>query len=52
MHSAINGQQGQQESNLMEKLVERIPATKETDQILLKSQTETYLPHQPEHFII
>lgn len=28
MHSAINGQQGQQELNLMEKLVEKIPAIK------------------------
>lgn len=36
----------------MEKLVERILAIKETDQILLKSQTVTCLPHWPEHFII
>lgn len=27
-------------------------AIKETDQILLKSQTELCLPHQSEHFII
>lgn len=52
MHSAMNGQQGQQESNLVEKLVEKTPTIKEMDQILLKSQIEPCLPHQSEHFMI